>query len=516
MMNWKTNKPYKAVLLATMAVLLAVTGLVQPRLNQSRSDLGLTEITPLENAPPMLAFTTVALGGFRGIIANALWIRANDLQDEGRYFEMVQLADWITKLQPRMAQVWTVVAWNMAYNISVKFPDHSDRWRWVRAGIELLRDQGLKYNPDEALIYRELAWFFQHKMGHYLDAAHQYYKQEWAIEMGRLLGIEEIDWEALINPQTAEDRERVRLLVEEYKMDPAFMKQVDEEYGPLEWKLPETHAIYWARLGLDHADDENKDMLRRVIHQSMYVSFRRGRLINLPDGGFMPAPNLDIAENVDRTFAQMREIEDKLITQDVAYKNFLRGAVYELYLHNRVREAVRWWNELREGYPDEIPAGTSIDDFAVAMVTEDVGGMDQNKVSSAIMGLLNNAYFQLSIGEDEVANRSVFLARQVWTRYMTVVGCLDEPPGEDCDRTRIQPIEAYAEQVLRSLIGPEGRLDPTARARLITALGLPADFGSEEDESALERAIRANPLLRQSAPAGGASTNNSPVGDPGQ
>ena len=34
-----------------------------------------TRLTALENAPPMLAFTTVALGGFRGLIANALWVR---------------------------------------------------------------------------------------------------------------------------------------------------------------------------------------------------------------------------------------------------------------------------------------------------------------------------------------------------------------------------------------------------------------------------------------------------------
>ena len=80
----------------------------------------------------MLAFTTVALGGFRGLISNALWIRANDLQDEDKFFEMAQLADWITKLEPHFVQVWLVQAWNMAYNISVKFKDYPDRWRWVR------------------------------------------------------------------------------------------------------------------------------------------------------------------------------------------------------------------------------------------------------------------------------------------------------------------------------------------------------------------------------------------------
>ena len=38
-------------------------------------------------------------------------------------------------------------------------------------------------------------------------------------------------------------------------MDPEFMKEVDKEYGPLEWRLPEAHAIYWAALGLKKAEE---------------------------------------------------------------------------------------------------------------------------------------------------------------------------------------------------------------------------------------------------------------------
>ena len=106
-------------------------------LNQERESAGLTRTTIISNAPPVLAFTTVALGGFRDIIANILWIRAAEMQEEGKYFEQVQLADWITKLQPHFSQVWVNQAWNMAYNISVKFPDHHDRWLWVQRGLEL-------------------------------------------------------------------------------------------------------------------------------------------------------------------------------------------------------------------------------------------------------------------------------------------------------------------------------------------------------------------------------------------
>src|SRR5437667_10322163 len=128
-----SSKFKKILLLLLAAALLGGVAVVQASLNADRERLGLTRVQPLENAPPVLAFTTVALGGFRGLIANMLWIRASELQDEDKFFEMAQLADWITKLEPHYPQVWLVQAWNMAYNISVKFKESApgefpDRW----------------------------------------------------------------------------------------------------------------------------------------------------------------------------------------------------------------------------------------------------------------------------------------------------------------------------------------------------------------------------------------------------
>ncbi len=159
------SRAKKILLLLLAAGLLAGSGQMQKFLNHDRNRLGLTRMSALENAPPLLAFTTVALGGFRGLIANALWIRANDLQLDDKFFEAAQLAQWITSLEPSFTQVWIFQGWNMAYNISVKFKenapgDYSDRWRWVENGIVLLRDEGLRYNPNDVLIHRELAWFF--------------------------------------------------------------------------------------------------------------------------------------------------------------------------------------------------------------------------------------------------------------------------------------------------------------------------------------------------------------------
>ena len=120
-----------------LLVLLGLLSLVQGRMNSMRADAHLTDDDPLENAPPLVAFTSVALGGFRGLLADYLWLRSGQMQEQGKYYEMVQLADWIVKLQPRFTSAHAFLAWNMAYNVSVTYTDKQDRWRWVKRGCNL-------------------------------------------------------------------------------------------------------------------------------------------------------------------------------------------------------------------------------------------------------------------------------------------------------------------------------------------------------------------------------------------
>ena len=63
-------------------------------------------------------------------------------------------------------------------------------------------------------------------------------------------------------------------------MDPAIMREVDRLYGPLEWRLPEAHAIYWGHVGLKYSKKKDLITLRRVIYQSMQLAVLRGRLIS--------------------------------------------------------------------------------------------------------------------------------------------------------------------------------------------------------------------------------------------
>lgn len=171
------------------ALLMLASARITP-IQDARKEMGLVANEPLENAPPSLAFATVAMGAFRGLVVDILWMRADNLKQEGKFFDAKQLAEWITLLQPRFAAVWDFHAWNMAYNISVAIPSSQpeERWRWVRNGYELLRDKGIKENPNSILLYRSLAWIFQHKIGGISDDCHRYYKKELALSMRTLVG----------------------------------------------------------------------------------------------------------------------------------------------------------------------------------------------------------------------------------------------------------------------------------------------------------------------------------------
>jgi hypothetical protein len=170
-----------AILFACLVVaggLLIAAGAQLDYINGQREAMGLTINAPLENAPPTLAFATVAMGAFRGLVVDILWMRADKLKDEGQFFDARQLAEWITTLQPRFASVWEFHAWNMAYNISVAIPasQPEQRWRWVKNGYELLRDKGIPLNPKSINLYRELGRILQHKIGGVSDDCHEYYK----------------------------------------------------------------------------------------------------------------------------------------------------------------------------------------------------------------------------------------------------------------------------------------------------------------------------------------------------
>jgi hypothetical protein len=486
------SRIYKITLVAMAVLLFCASAQMQNWLNRQRGQLGLTRVTPLENAPPLLALTTVALGGFRGLIANALWMRANDLQNDDKYFEMVQLADWITALEPHFTEVWRVQSWNMAYNISVKFKDPEDRWHWVERGIELLRDHGIPLNPDAALLYRDLAWLFQHKMGQNLDDAHYTYKLRWAQEMQNVLGGHP-NIEALEHPKTPEEKERARKLREVYKMDPVIIQKVDDEYGPLDWRLPDAHAVYWAEVYRQKANPDTTnlaslwpearsyqtngyetDMLRRNIFQSLRMAcFRGGALspsvTNVTEKNFMLWPNLDLVPKFNAAYVKMIEEQPDSNFQN-AHKNFLKEAIPLLWANGRVKEAAYWFDYLKKTYTNAFvgrQANISMEDFVLGDVNETFNETDQNQVLAQIGNLFQEEFILLIKDNDAEAVNCELLAKKVWDFYHHKIGKLSDV------RLALPPILEIKQRVLDNLLDPKANLlTPEQQDYLRTKVGL--------------------------------------------
>ena len=177
--------------LACVAVLVlgaVANGGMLPRLLEIARVEGIRYTSdPIEGAPPIVAIGT-AIGALRGLIANYLWIKLQQQKDQGQFYEAMADADLITKMQPRFAEVWGFHGHNMAYNISVLTNTPQERWAWVNAGIDLVRNRGLRYNPNDLGLNKDLGFWFSHKIDGVSDDAHLYYKRELAKEWHFLLG----------------------------------------------------------------------------------------------------------------------------------------------------------------------------------------------------------------------------------------------------------------------------------------------------------------------------------------
>ncbi len=198
--------------------------------------------------------TFAALGGVRSLVSEVIWFRADRLQEEGRYVELHLLATTLTAMEPHTPEIWSYAAWNLAYNISVMMPTVEDRWRWVLAGLSLLRDKGLRLNPGDPELCRELAWLFELKIAADVDSSAGAYRDLWRAH------VEDV---------------RARGAWSELGMDERKMRAIERATGFDDWTDAALSAIYWASEGLAKAKGVDRARLLSIIRQSTLLYQRR-------------------------------------------------------------------------------------------------------------------------------------------------------------------------------------------------------------------------------------------------
>ncbi len=454
------------------------SSVAQKRLHGLRVEHRLTDFEVAEDAPPLVVFTTVALGSFRGLIADFLWLYSGKMQEQGNYFELVQLASWMVKLQPRFTGATAYLAWNMAYNVSVTFSGFEDRWRWVRRGIELIRDEALLYNPGDPELYKELGWIYQHKLGQEMDDANRYYKFMLANEITTYLGGYPVDWQLwaatptdeagllaalgpdsslladlalqgydlkrlerefrasqgklpdAVQPAVAASRQapllerylRGRWLRHDLKLDPVKIHRLHSQFGDLDWRLPEAHAIYWASLGLNRTNELVNLACERMIFQSLSNAFRGGRLAY---GGSLEGlevtPNTSLVDAVNQQYLDSMAKHPNNQSIRSGYRNWLIDATVILFAFGQETKAAEYYAKLRLQSNDP-KHRRPLEEFAIQELAGDIASATFDQAHAAVQGYLYQCYLALAVGDDDRAQAFDLIARRIWEKYTQQIG----------------------------------------------------------------------------------------------
>ena len=456
-----------------------------------------------EGTSPTVAFSMMALGGFRGLIADILWIRASDLQQKGRYYELVQLSDWILKLQPKSAAAAAHMGWNMAYNVSVACKREEDRWFWVRTGIRHMQ-KAVDLNPNDPSVYAELAWIYQHKLGNVLDDAHQFYKRTMARELLSIYGSHYPDWEAwaespatekalretfpdgspawiaLLNynngdlsrlfrefklnrgklPEELKEKLspedasvlvyylRRKWLKEEWNIAPEIVLAINNEYGKLDWLLPESYGIYWAYVGMQRSPGKSLPLTRLTL-QSLVASFNYGRMLlpkeNEISDFFLLVPNTGVIDTA-------RELYKEVLTSqeyahgpfEALYENFLIDSVVTLYTYSQKEQAAKLYQELRNDTKNGNSKKMTLDQFVLNEWEDDIVSSDFKQIGNELEGLLFTSCLLIGYGDRDAAADHLALALRVYNAY--------QKQHEGYDRVLLPPFNEMKARTAQAII----------------------------------------------------------------
>ena len=519
----------EAIASATLIGCLAAAGVLMPSITRQRQELQLVISTEgTRGMPPHVALATAALGTFRGLAVDFLWVRADALQDKGEFFEAQTLSQWITALQPRFPKVWGFQAWNLAYNISVSTKEPAERWVWINRGINLLRLQGIPLNPGDANLPMELGWLFFHKIGGKSDREHWYYKARLAREFREFLGdttggrtsaqaVERFrkiadapesldamradplvrDALELLEKHAATPNEdflrmmgrvvlynssidtkllagkvlpsgtnrglvsalvedqrlatavfdtiiphlQKRVLADRYRMEPRFMLELLQKYGPLDWAHPHAHGIYWSEKGIAVG---RKVLRRDQLNELTIIRTRLGNLQQLMRSGrleFDPlADRIDILPDPRFIEAYEQGMQDaiRLIQSDAGvsagefglatvedlltgYESFLQQATVFSYLYGDDREAAGCFGKLRtlaeeSGKPDQPLYNEGLDGFLMLRLGQ-VMEIDISNTRQFLDAMIQRAMLDgLAAGRIDTFNRFLKLAYTVYDK----------------------------------------------------------------------------------------------------
>ena len=158
--NFNRKLIYGIIIVAIFGIMFPYTAWLAAE--KEARDLGEAAIGQIDTGSFMMKL--FLLGGFRGIVADILWIRAEEQKKDHDWDRLKTTVELITKLQPHFLSIWTFQGWNLAYNVSVEWDAPEDKYTWIKEGIKFLQE-GVSKNRRSPDLRWDTAWTYYHKLG---------------------------------------------------------------------------------------------------------------------------------------------------------------------------------------------------------------------------------------------------------------------------------------------------------------------------------------------------------------
>jgi hypothetical protein len=240
-----------------------------------------------------------------------------------------------------------------------------------------------------------------------------------------------------------------------WKLDPALMNNLNRTYGPidftdpnthlpLDWRHPDSHAIYWAVKGLQVAThkesggefDMSETNTDRIVGHSLQNLFRYGKLLirdmqfQVPVEGSQETeaqiykevflrPDLRMFDSYNNSIlATLEKYKDdsSLKSMQNGHRNMLKNAVLSFYQSGHRKKAQQIYNELRKLY-DLPDFKVSLTEFAQKRFFEELESIGIHDATEQVVLLLRESYYLYAIGDDETSAGREKLAKEIFDYY---------------------------------------------------------------------------------------------------
>ena len=269
-------------------------------------------------------------------------------------------------------------------------------------------------------------------------------------------------FETIDNFRGTEGLERFDIFAKAYqlrkvwKLEPVLIRDLNKSYGPidfsdpnrhlpLDWRHPDSHAIYWGVKGLQIAAKEQDREIGmtetntdRIVFHSLQNLFRNGKMfiydvpLQAPSQDSSQEPQTQLFKEVFlRPDLRMFEPYNKCVLANLekykedensygslqnGHRNMLKNALLSFYQSGHERQAQKIYNQLRKLYPSE--------DFKVPLVVfarrrllEELETIGINDAKEQIISLLRESYFRYALRDDNEASGREKLADEIHSYY---------------------------------------------------------------------------------------------------